>query len=507
MIRLLILFLFSVSLFSQSTGEAGQDEMNKLLEKDKKKREQLLARYYNYVNNLKKRYPELDFKEIPIDPNLAKDVVEHNEKPGEDSKKVPTIPAFVTDNFQLRAEPSYKNKEFITKVTKGEKIEILLIIKEDSKPKGPYWTLIRAKNAKEGYIVSDMLSSETPALKKRGRLKISASVKKSRSITEEMVVTASQLRVRNSAGLDGDVVDFLQFGDSVGILERQSDSVVIDGITGNWTNIVYGNDNKGWVFSGYLSTPEEAKNIIKKKKDENTITDDTKKNTNQDEDPNELKSGEKRYVKSPSLRMRDEPNTSGTVVYSIPSQAQVMIKDAKSDTETISGIQSKWVSVEYDGMEGWVFGGFLSKNQGAYIDHDDISKTFILPLGTLRISSGFGSRVDPVTGKANAFHSGIDMPAPAGTPIKAVADGKVYHMSSNSSYGNLTILEHRDEIYTYYGHQSLQRVHEGDKVKAGDVIGDVGTTGKSTGNHLHFEVRKGGAFSAKILDPMTYLPK
>jgi len=107
------------------------------------------------------------------------------------------------------------------------------------------------------------------------------------------------------------------------------------------------------------------------------------------------------------------------------------------------------------------------------------------------IISGFGPRVDPITGAAG-FHPGDDLQATFGTPIHACRAGVVLIASPQGGYGNAVVIDHGGGMGTLYGHQSLVAVHPGDRVQAGDVIGYVGSTGYSTGPHLHFEVRLSG---------------
>lgn len=111
------------------------------------------------------------------------------------------------------------------------------------------------------------------------------------------------------------------------------------------------------------------------------------------------------------------------------------------------------------------------------------------PLTTAEFTSGFGSRSDPFRHGA-AFHPGIDLAAPYGTPVYATADGTVLRAGwNNGGYGNMVELDHGRGIVTRYGHMSKVLVSEGDHVTRGQEIGEVGSTGRSTGNHLHYEVR------------------
>lgn len=117
-----------------------------------------------------------------------------------------------------------------------------------------------------------------------------------------------------------------------------------------------------------------------------------------------------------------------------------------------------------------------------------------------RISSGFGMRFHPIL-KENKMHNGIDISAPSGTDIKAPQSGLVIARRSNSVGGNELILDHGNGLTTGYSHLSAFNVEEGDRVRRGQVIGKVGTTGRSTGPHLHFSVKKNGVF----VDPKKYL--
>lgn len=126
--------------------------------------------------------------------------------------------------------------------------------------------------------------------------------------------------------------------------------------------------------------------------------------------------------------------------------------------------------------------------------------TFPLPSGVYRITSYYGNRKDPFTGKASN-HSGYDFACAKGTSIFAADSGTVVMAKWNGGYGNCVIINHGGGIMTLYGHCSELLVTQGQKVTRGQVIARVGTTGRSTGNHLHFEVRKNGY----ITDPSPYI--
>ena len=114
-----------------------------------------------------------------------------------------------------------------------------------------------------------------------------------------------------------------------------------------------------------------------------------------------------------------------------------------------------------------------------------------MPLPGARISSGFGMRRHPISG-ASAFHTGVDLVAPVGTPVYATSDGAVGRAEWAGGYGLLVELEHGGGLQTRYGHLSSIAVAPGQAVKEGDLLGYVGSTGNSTGPHLHYETRLNG---------------
>ena len=111
----------------------------------------------------------------------------------------------------------------------------------------------------------------------------------------------------------------------------------------------------------------------------------------------------------------------------------------------------------------------------------------IQPVNVGYNASGFGWRFDPFNGR-NAFHEGIDFPAPVGTPIVAAAGGVVVAAEYHHEFGNMLLIDHGNDIVTRYAHASYLLAKVGDIVKRGQHIADIGTTGRSTGPHLHFEV-------------------
>jgi len=123
-----------------------------------------------------------------------------------------------------------------------------------------------------------------------------------------------------------------------------------------------------------------------------------------------------------------------------------------------------------------------------------------VPIEGVRLSSSYGMRTHPVLGGRRA-HNGVDLAAPTGTPIYATGDGAVSKAEWFSSYGLYVALEHGSDIQTRYAHMSRLNVRAGQQVRKGDIIGFVGTTGRSTGPHLHYEVRVAG----RSVNPMPYM--
>ncbi len=121
------------------------------------------------------------------------------------------------------------------------------------------------------------------------------------------------------------------------------------------------------------------------------------------------------------------------------------------------------------------------------------------PVQGARLTSKFGMRRDPFTGHP-AFHNGVDLAAPEGTPVRAAAAGEVIFVGTRGDYGNLVIIKHENSYETWYGHLKNTFVRLNQRVNSGYILGEVGSTGRSTGPHLHFEVRKNG----RTQNPVPY---
>ena len=141
----------------------------------------------------------------------------------------------------------------------------------------------------------------------------------------------------------------------------------------------------------------------------------------------------------------------------------------------------------------------LVKTELDYQIQDDTAK-IVAPVNSKRYTSKFGYRINPIT-NVNAFHTGLDIAAPLGTKIKAAYNGTVLKTGEDSHSGKYIFLSHADGLETFYCHCSEILAKDGAKIRQGETIALVGSTGWSTGPHLHFEIHKNG----KRLDPLPFL--
>ena len=165
---------------------------------------------------------------------------------------------------------------------------------------------------------------------------------------------------------------------------------------------------------------------------------------------------------------------------------------------------SSWQSVEKaaprQNLVSTVMAGRISGTIPGFGSSQPVSIPSLIPVEGVKLTSEFGMRWHPVLG-GHRQHKGVDLAAPVGTPIRASADGVVSRADWFSSYGLYVALEHGGNIETRYGHMSRLNVAAGQTVHKGDIIGYVGTTGRSTGPHLHYEVRIAG----EAVNPIPYL--
>ena len=182
-----------------------------------------------------------------------------------------------------------------------------------------------------------------------------------------------------------------------------------------------------------------------------------------------------------------------------------------SDGETVEGLSVKYHAAVEDILDVNDLDSYtLTAGQelfipGAKLDSTALQRAmgevFAWPIkAKFRISSMFGSRKDPFTG-ADSYHTGVDLACPTGTPVKAAMSGTVVRAGWSNVFGNYIIVKHLDGYQTLYGHLSKIEVSKNAFVNQGDEIGLVGSTGYSTGPHLHFTVYKNG----KLVNPMNLL--
>ena len=130
----------------------------------------------------------------------------------------------------------------------------------------------------------------------------------------------------------------------------------------------------------------------------------------------------------------------------------------------------------------------------------EVAVPSINPVEIMKFSSGYGYRSAPTRG-ASRNHKGIDIPGPVGTPIYATADGMIGRAQWVSGYGKFVEINHGNAVQTRYGHLSAMNVAPGQRIRKGDVLGYMGSTGRSTGSHLHYEVRIAG----EAINPTAFL--
>jgi murein DD-endopeptidase MepM/ murein hydrolase activator NlpD len=158
----------------------------------------------------------------------------------------------------------------------------------------------------------------------------------------------------------------------------------------------------------------------------------------------------------------------------------------RSDTAAIQTANELFSDTIHPGTALFIPGARLDWVERQEINGD----LFIRPIGGY-LSSPYGYRTSPFTG-VRQFHSGLDLAAPAGTPIRAAMSGRVTAAGWSDTFGNYVVVSHHSGYRTLYGHMSVIRVRSGSYVGTGERIGDVGSTGLSTGPHLHFTVYKNG---------------
>ncbi|GHV63665.1 peptidoglycan-binding protein LysM [Spirochaetia bacterium] len=182
------------------------------------------------------------------------------------------------------------------------------------------------------------------------------------------------------------------------------------------------------------------------------------------------------------------PNQDG-ILYTVKQNDTLsqIAEKYSADPEAIQTVNELFSDTVHAGTVLFVPGAKLDWVERQEINGD----LFLWPVSSRRITSSYGRRRSPISG-AMHFHSGIDVGAPTGTPIRSAMPGRVTTVGWDDAYGNFVVVSHHSGYRTLYAHMSVIRVKYGAYVGAGERIGDVGSTGQSTGPHLHFTVYKNG---------------
>ena len=190
-------------------------------------------------------------------------------------------------------------------------------------------------------------------------------------------------------------------------------------------------------------------------------------------------------------------------VWTAARRAAQQVIETPQQTETTASVDAR-APVETITSAGGEDIRVLDALRDSSFDAVTVSVEAVMPVQG-KVTSGFGYRIHPITGN-RSFHTGIDLASPEGTPIAAAYAGTVKDTGYTSGRGNYILLSHGENLQTLYCHLSQIDVQTGDAVGAGDTIGLVGTTGMSTGPHLHFEVRVDGirCDPAYVLHDLTY---
>ena len=177
-----------------------------------------------------------------------------------------------------------------------------------------------------------------------------------------------------------------------------------------------------------------------------------------------------------------EPATAVTSAVTSAAAAAVEVRAAQAANDSqVRSLFQTWKKLDTPGVAG-------------------IAIPSVQPVDRLNFTSNFGIRSDPFVGTAR-MHAGVDIPGAIGTPIYATADGLIAHAERMGGYGNMVEIDHGKGIATRYGHMSKLLVVPGSHVTRGQLIGLMGSTGRSTGSHLHYEVRIDG----HAVNPVPFL--
>ena len=184
--------------------------------------------------------------------------------------------------------------------------------------------------------------------------------------------------------------------------------------------------------------------------------------------------------------MAQGSQVSAEVTSNVPATSQVVDLNATQDPK-FEQLFAKWEALD-------------TRGQGNLVADYGVKVPSRMPLDDAKLTSDYGMRTHPVLG-GRRNHKGVDLAAPRGTPVYATAGGVVGRADWYSTYGLFVRVEHGAELETRYAHLSRLAVAAGQRVKKGDLLGYVGSTGRSTGPHLHYEVRVSG----EAVNPLPYM--
>lgn len=238
---------------------------------------------------------------------------------------------------------------------------------------------------------------------------------------------------------------------------------------------------------------EELKDKISKLEEEINTKKQSIENTNNNSDNSESEG-----IQVVTLSFVEEGNS---------AKENEELLQASVETEIAALVQDKYETekqLEESMIQGVKIEKYIEQEKANYLKVNNLQYTSgIWPLESYTtISSPFGERIHPITGELK-FHKGIDIPAPQDTAILAADDGIVIYSDTQNGYGNVVKIKHFDGKETIYAHNNSNIVSVGDIVKQGETIAKVGTTGNSTGNHVHFEILVDG----EVIDPLNVVTK
>ncbi|WP_050739078.1 murein hydrolase activator EnvC family protein [Acetobacterium bakii] len=250
-------------------------------------------------------------------------------------------------------------------------------------------------------------------------------------------------------------------------------------------------------FSDFVTKVDMSRYIIESDKESLTALEETKKVIDEKKQSIESdrlttvsKKAEQETALSQQQQVKAQKDELLAQNQAIVAQYQAVIDAETADSANIKS-QIQALMAQQNAASAAASGGSSTGGSTSFVP----SGTYTWPCGG-EITSEFGPRTDPYTG----YHEGVDIGASTGTPVSAMGNGQVLSAGWNGGYGNCVILDLGNGLQVYYGHLSSIAVSAGQTVNQGDTLGGVGSTGNSTGPHLHFGVYSGGGF----VDPFGY---